>query len=83
MTIRGLAHSYSHSGLAALPPWWGASITSGGGSGRGCATSCVEAGELEVAGQENVAAGEGDVEHDAAGVVGRLRIPARREDAGP
>ena len=36
----------------------------------------VEAGELEIAGQEHVAAGEGDVEHDAAGVVARLGVPA-------
>ena len=68
-------------GLAALPPWWGARITSGGGVGPGLRDQRVEAGELEIAGQEHVPAGAGDVEHDAAGVVACLRVPAGRADA--
>ena len=44
---------------------------------------------LQITGQEQVAAGEGDVEHEAAGVVGSLRVPAggwvqdREPNAGP
>ena len=38
----------------------------------------VETQLLEITGQEQVAPGEGDVEHEAAGVVGCLRVPAGR-----